>query len=168
MFRYCNCTIVLVSLTFLCQLRLAQRLECGAEFCCKKFWLLPGREVSALVELVVIYEFGIRLLCPTPRCLIELVRKDAHGNRDGDALDGEKGELVLPVETSRRNRSVSQPVKRDIVEDIVSRKAFGVSVKGMRDQLQTTRVMVSIQAAKPTGESASPFSVCGRVPINGA
>jgi hypothetical protein len=36
-------------------------------------------------------EFGIRLLCPTPRGLIELVRKGAHGDRDGDVFDIEKG-----------------------------------------------------------------------------
>jgi hypothetical protein len=33
---------------------------------------------------------GYCLLRPTPRERIELVRKDAHGNRDGDSLDAEK------------------------------------------------------------------------------
>jgi hypothetical protein len=37
--------------------------------------------VPAFVELVVIDEFVIRPLCPTPRGLIELVRKDTHGSR---------------------------------------------------------------------------------------
>ena len=68
-------------------------------------------------------ELGIRPLCPTPRGLIELVRKDAHGNRDGDVLDVEEGELVFPIETRRRNRRVRQPVERDVVEDVVSCKA---------------------------------------------
>jgi hypothetical protein len=46
--------------------------------------------VPAFVELVVMDEFRIRPLCPTPRGLIELTGKDAHGNRDGDILDVEK------------------------------------------------------------------------------
>ena len=47
--------------------------------------------MPAFVELVVMDEFGIRPLCPTPRGLIELVRKDAHGYRDGDVFHVEKG-----------------------------------------------------------------------------
>jgi hypothetical protein len=50
--------------------------------------------VPALVERVVVDQFGIRPLCPAP-----LVRKDAHGNRDSgtDALDNEE-----PVSTRDR------------------------------------------------------------------
>jgi hypothetical protein len=53
--------------------------------------------VAAFGELVVMDQFGIRPLCPTPRALIELVSKDADGNRDGDVLRGKKGQLVLPI-----------------------------------------------------------------------
>jgi hypothetical protein len=35
-------------------------------------------------------ELGISLLGPTPRGWIDLVREDAHGNRDGDASGIEK------------------------------------------------------------------------------
>ena len=38
-----------------------------------------------LSRLVEVDQFGIRPLCPTARGRIELVRKDAHGNRDGGA-----------------------------------------------------------------------------------
>src|SRR5215469_13932638 len=98
--------------------------------------------MPALVELVVVDEIGVRLLCPTPRGLILLVRKHAHRNGDGDALCGEEGELVLRVDTSRRNRGVSQPKERDVIEDIVWRKAPGLSGKGLGDQLQAAPVMV--------------------------
>ena len=50
----------------------------------EKFRLLPGREVPAFVDLVVVDELVIRPLCPTPRRLIVLAGKDAHGSRNGD------------------------------------------------------------------------------------
>ena len=80
--------------------------------------------MPALVDLVVVDEIGIGALRPVPRRLVELVREDAHGSRDLDALRREEGELVLPIEASRRNRRVGQPEQRDVVEDIVRREAF--------------------------------------------
>ena len=69
-------------------------------------------------------EVGIGLLCPTARHLIELAREDAHGYRDVHALRVEEAELVLPIETSRRDPRVRQPVVGDVVEDVVSGQAF--------------------------------------------
>ena len=86
--------------------------------------LLKGREVAALVELVVMDELGIRTLCPTPRGGVDLIWKDADGNRDGDVLRGEKGKLIFPIQTSRRDRRVRQPVEGDVVENVISRKAL--------------------------------------------
>src|SRR5215204_6346871 len=98
--------------------------------------------MPAFVELVVMDEFGIGLLCPTPRHLIELVRKDAHRYRDGDALRGEEVELVFPIETSRRDSRVRQPVMGDVVEDVVSGQSFlGPIDEDARDQRQTRRVV---------------------------
>jgi hypothetical protein len=85
--------------------------------------------VAAFVELVVMDEFGIRPLGPTPRGLIELVRKGAHGNRDGDVFRAEKGELVFPIETGSGKRRVRQPSDRDVVEDIVPGEAGSFSGK---------------------------------------
>src|SRR5438045_6344396 len=90
-------------------------------------------------------EFGIRPLCPAPRGWIELVRKDAHGNRDGgaDALDSdERRPFVLPVETGAGKRRVRQPGGRDVVEDVVAREALRLSVKDARDELMAPRVVV--------------------------
>ena len=74
-------------------------------------------------------EFGVRPLCPTPRGGVDLIWKDADGNRDGDVLRGEKGKLVFPIQTSRRDRRVRQPVEGDVVENVISRKALGLAGK---------------------------------------
>src|SRR6266513_1216423 len=87
-------------------------------------------------------ELGIRLLRPAPRGLIELLWKGAHRGRDGDVFRGEKRELALPIQTSRRDRRVRQPVERNIVEDVVARQALFLSVKDARDERVTARVVV--------------------------
>jgi hypothetical protein len=85
--------------------------------------LFPGREVAASVELVVMDKVvRVRALGPAPRCLIQLVREDAYGKRNRDVLGVEEVRLVLPVQTSRGNPRVRQPVERDVVEDVVSGK----------------------------------------------
>src|SRR4029453_9674662 len=73
----------------------AQRPEACAKFFCKELRLFPRREMATLCHLVVVDEIGIGPLGPAPRRLVELVRENAHGNRDFDALGSEKGELVL-------------------------------------------------------------------------
>src|SRR5215216_5466560 len=79
--------------------RSAQGPEGGPNLGGEQLRLLPGREVVALVDLVVVDEVGVGLLGPAPRGLVELVGEDAHRRRDGDALDVEEAEGVLPVET---------------------------------------------------------------------
>jgi len=77
--------------------------------------------VAPSVEPVVMDEVvGIRAFGPAPRGLIELVGEDADGERNRDGLGVEEVRLVLPVEASRRNPGVRQPVQRDVVEDVVS------------------------------------------------
>jgi hypothetical protein len=91
--------------------------------------VLPRREVTALVELVVRDDFEIRPLCPTLRGWIKLVRKDAHSNRDGDAFDIEIRELILPIKTGRRKRRTRQLEECDVVEHVVFCEAGGLSGK---------------------------------------
>src|SRR2546430_10413109 len=88
--------------------RLTQRLERGAHLAAERRRLLPGGEVTALVELVVMNELGIGLFRPTPRCLIQLVRIGAHGDRKRHAFRSEKGKLALDRKTTRLNSSHSQ------------------------------------------------------------
>ena len=87
---------------------------------------------------------------------IDLVGKNADGNRDGDVLDGEEGEFVFPIQTSRRDRRVRQPVERDVVEDVVSREALGCPAKTRAMSASLLASWSRIQAARPTGESAIP------------
>src|SRR5215470_10985764 len=104
------------------ELLYAQRLEASSNLLREDLWLFPGRKVATLIDLVVVDELGECPLRPTTRGRIELVRKDAHGDRDGDALDAEIRKLVLPVEAGRRKSRVRQPGERDVVEDVVSRE----------------------------------------------
>ena len=65
-----------------CSGRLAQRRKPARSFGSQQRRLLPGGEVAAAVELVVVDELGKRPLGPAARRLIELVGKDADGHRD--------------------------------------------------------------------------------------
>ena len=100
-------------------------------------------------------EFGIRPLCPTPRGLVLLARKDAHGNRNGDALGVEKATLIFPIETRRRDPRVRQPIERDVVEDLVTRQF----ARGARGPVQSRgdrrgRLAVSIIVVEEPGGQA--------------
>jgi hypothetical protein len=76
-------------------------------------------------------QFGIRLLCPTPRGFKELVREDAHSNGDCDAFHIEISELApgLPIQTAAGHPRVRQPGDRDVVKNVVAREAFSLPVE---------------------------------------
>src|SRR5262245_52112759 len=63
--------------------------EARANLFAEQLRLLPGGKVSALGQLVVVNEPGIRAFRPTPRGWKEFVREDAHGHWDGNAFDVE-------------------------------------------------------------------------------
>src|SRR5262245_30410966 len=84
-------------------IQLAQRLKRRADFLVKELRLFPGCKVPTLVKAVVVNQVGISFLSPTPWGLVELIRKGAHGNRDGDSFRGEKGQLAFPIQPSRRD-----------------------------------------------------------------
>ena len=50
--------------------------------------------MPALIQLVVVDEFGICPLRPAPRGCIDLVGKDAHRSRDRDAFWAKKSSLL--------------------------------------------------------------------------
>jgi hypothetical protein len=85
--------------------------------------------VSSFVYLVVVDEFVIRPLRPTSRGLIVLAGKDAHRCWDGDIRRVIKIEVKFPIEASRGNRRVRQPVEGEVVEYIIScQVTCGVSI----------------------------------------
>ena len=76
--------------------RSTQRPEGVAQLLGEDLRLLPGGEVPALLDPVVVNELRIRLLRPALRSRIELVREDGDTNRDLDALDVEEGQMAAP------------------------------------------------------------------------
>src|ERR1700674_4244208 len=101
-------------------------------------------------------EFWVRPLCPTPRRGVDLIWKDADGNRDGDVLRREKGKLVFPIQTSRRDRRVRQPVEGDVVENVISRKALGLAGKDARHERLTGFVVVEYPGRQADGRDRNP------------
>jgi hypothetical protein len=102
---------------------LAQRSERGAKLFAEDPRLLPSREVAASVDPVVVDEVvRVRALGPAPRSLVELVGEHGDGERDRDVLGVEEVRLVLPIQASRGDAGVGQPVERDVVEEIVARE----------------------------------------------
>jgi hypothetical protein len=111
--------------------------------------------VAAFVDLVVMDELGIGTLGPAARGLVLLAGKDAHGHRNGDALGVEKATLIFPIETRCGDPRVRQPVKRDVVEDLVTRQFARIArgpVQGLgyrRGRLAVGIVVVE----KPCGQA---------------
>src|SRR5258705_11831705 len=103
-------------------------------------------------------EFGVRPLCPTARGGVDLIWKDAHGNGDRDVLGGEKGKLVFPIQTSRRDRRVGQPVEGDVVENVISRKALGLAGKNARHERLTGLVVVEHPSRQADGRVRNPVT----------
>jgi hypothetical protein len=118
---------------------------------------LPGGEVVAVVDFVEVDEVGVGLLGPGPRCLIELVREDAHRCRDGGALDVEEAEVVLPVQATRGHPGVRDPGERDVVEDLLTRQvAYRVTCKGPCDVLVAAGVVVEHPGREGDGRIGEP------------
>src|SRR3954467_7747458 len=76
-------------------LRGPHRTESRADLLGEEGRLLPGGEMPALVDLVVVDEVGIRLLRPAPRRLVLLARKDGDSDRDRDTFGVEEAAPVL-------------------------------------------------------------------------
>src|SRR5215470_17708601 len=88
--------------------------------------------MAAFVDSVVVDQFRVRSLRPTPRRLILLARKDRDRHGYLDAFDVEEAALVFPVETRRGHSGVGQPIERDVVENLVARQ-FARGARGATD-----------------------------------
>src|SRR5690606_23215214 len=115
----------------------------------KELRLFPGREMATPCRAVVIDQTWKGLFCAAFRCLITLVREGADGDRDLDPLRCKESELVFPIEPCRRHSGVGQPVERNVVEHIIARQAFFLSVKYACDQLVAFCVVIE----HPRGEA---------------
>src|SRR5438309_9993949 len=128
----------------------AQRPEGGAELFGEELGLFPGCEVAASVDLVVMDEVvRVGALGPAPRCLVQLVREHADGERDRDLLGVEEVRFVLPVETGRGYPGVGQPVERDVVKQVVPREvAVESSLEGLLDQAGLSGPVAVVQCER--------------------
>ena len=104
--------------------------------------MFPRCKVTAFREPVVVSQLRIGLLCPALWRRINLVGKNTHGRGNLDTLRSEEGKLALPIETGGRDRRVRQPIECDVVENVVSRQAFGLAVENMCDEHLAAGVMV--------------------------
>src|ERR1700741_1351979 len=101
--------------------------------------------------LVVEDEIGIRLLRPVLRGYIDVVWESAARNRDGDVLRREKHELVFPIQTRRRHTRVGQPVERDVVEYVISRKSVCPTIEDAGDEMVTPNIVVDYPGGQSNG-----------------
>src|SRR4026209_15354 len=107
-----------------------RRLEPHAQLIYEELRLFPGRKVAALGELVEVDEILVGALGPTPRSLVDLLREDAYGSRNGDVVVVEEGAFVFHIETSAGHARVRQPGEGDVVEDVVpSQVAVGLPIE---------------------------------------
>src|SRR5689334_23930210 len=83
----------------------------------------------------IVDQLGVGLFGPTPRGRTYIIREHAHDRGDGNTFWCKEGELVLPIETCRRNTRVRQPIECDVVENVVTRQALGLTVEDACDQL---------------------------------
>src|SRR5206468_8281884 len=104
----------------------------------KELGLLPRSEVSAPVDLVEVGKVAIGAPSPGLRGAIDVLGKYCDGYRQRDLAgllrggnDDAASCAVLPVQPRRRGCGVRQPVKRDVVEDIVfCRRLLGIGAGG--------------------------------------
>src|SRR3954462_6154313 len=99
-----------------------QRSESGSQLLTEDLRLFPRREVPALRQLVVMDELGIGPLRPTPRSLVDLLRKDTYGSRNGDAEVIEEGALVFRIERAAEPAVVLKQGEGNFAEMVAPRE----------------------------------------------
>src|SRR5688572_6287731 len=100
---------------------------------------------------LVVNHIWICFLCPTPGKLVKFLWKNANDNWNFDTLCTEKIILTFPIETEPGNCRVSQPGKRNVVEDIIPSKAGRFSFKYTCDHSQTRLVVIKEYTGKAKG-----------------
>src|SRR5262245_66262448 len=95
-------------------------------------------------------QLWISPLGPAAWRLVQLVGEGTHGDRDLDATHVEKTTSrmvrIVPVKARRRDRSICQPVERDVVEHIVLAEALRLSVEDASDHLLAALIVYACPA----------------------
>ena len=83
----------------------------------------PKPKVSASIDLIVMDQVGDTPALPSSAALHTARREKRSWPRGWDALGVEEAALVFPIEAERAEiPSVRQPIERDVVEPLVTRK----------------------------------------------
>src|SRR5580700_10131242 len=104
--------------------RLAQRPERRPDLGREQLGLFPGGEVAALADLVEVGDVGVELLGPAARGPEDLAGERGEADRECDLWRSLPGRVscglsALPVRAGCRGPGASQPVQRDVVQDVV-------------------------------------------------
>ena len=112
------------------------------------FWRGDGEWMRSL-DLVEVDEILVGALGPTPRSLVDLLREDADGGRNGDAEVVEEAALGFLIEASARHARVRQPGEGDVVEDVVPCE---VAVRNAEKELREVPVAGNVVVDHPGGK----------------
>src|SRR5262245_55112153 len=83
-----------------------QRTETCTKVVHNRCRLLPRREVTAFRVPLIVDQLGVGFFGPTPRGRAYFIREHTYDRGDGNPFRCKEGELVLPIETCRRNTRV--------------------------------------------------------------
>src|SRR5262249_32927279 len=101
---------------------LSERSKTLAQIGNKSFGLLPGRKVGTRRMLVVKDKVWKCLFRPVSGDRTNLFGEGADDDWDLDAFWRKECEFVFPIEAGRRYGCIRQPVKSDVVENLISGK----------------------------------------------
>src|SRR5438105_13382882 len=120
--------------------------------------------MAALRQAIVVDELGISLFSPTLRCRVNLVGKNAHGGWYLNALWCKEWELAFPIQSSRGDGRICQPVQGDVVENVLPSEPLRLTVEYASDERETACVVIehprsqarrrirdSVQCLRPIG-----------------
>src|SRR5262249_55420674 len=121
---------------------LAQGPEALAKLSDENLGLLPGSEMPALRDLVVVDELRICLLRPAPRRVHDLVGEHADRGGNRDVLGREVAVRALVIEAGRRYARIGEPEERRVIQHVVARQPGRLAVEGAADELEAARIVV--------------------------
>src|SRR5215831_8754322 len=110
--------------------------------------------MSAFGELVIMNEVDVCLLRPAPRRCIDFVREGTDGDWEFDAPYIEEATFhrklrSIPVEPCGGNSGACQPVKCDVVQNIVPRQSFRFPIEDPCDHFLASCIMVEHPGRQP-------------------
>ena len=82
--------------------------------------------MTAFWKPVVIDKFRKCFFNPALRCLVKLIRECAYSNGNLNTHRCKEDKFVFPIQTGRRHCSVDEPIKCDVIENIIFCEPFAL------------------------------------------